>query len=204
MRNDVTGVSRRAFLRRASIVGGAVSAILFVGAGQANADVSGFRWCSRCQSLWFTGGGNNGHCPVFHLWDHSHYRDGSGAYVLRRDVEPAAGEAGWHWCKNCKAVWFLGHGERGAGRCPNNPSGGPWHTQGDLEIAPDGRSWVSFVMEIEEVNNGPGEVQTGWRICSKCNVMFFMDNGLEVTHCPAGGQHDRSESLHYMMRFGRS
>jgi hypothetical protein len=142
-----------------------------------------------------------GHCPVTHLWDHSHYRDGSGVYVLRRDVEPRARRTGWHWCKNCKAVFYLGQGESGSGRCPNDPSGLGIHSQGDLEVAPGGQAWVSFRMETEEANNGPG-TQVGWRFCFKCNGMFFVGNGLSATHCSAGGQHDGSRSWHYVMRFG--
>jgi hypothetical protein len=67
-----------------------------------------------------------------------------------------------------------------------------------------GQSWASFRMETETNNNGPDRVarlQRSWRFCFKCNVMFFMGNGLDVTHCPAGGQHDPSRSDSYLMRF---
>lgn len=148
-------------------------------------------------------GGNNGHCPVHHWFDHSHYQDGSRFYFLRFDFEQGAGQTGWHWCRNCKAVYYLGQGESGGGRCPNNPSGATWHTQGDLVVRPDGQSFASFRMETETNNNGPGTVtrlQSGWRFCFKCNVMFFVNNGPAVTHCPAGGQHDQSRSDRYLMR----
>jgi hypothetical protein len=195
-------ITRRTFYKTVGRLGIGIAAATALGVGvpAVAAATTGFRWCSRCQSLWFIGGGNNGHCPVSHLWDHSHYQNGSGRYVLRRDVEWGVGQHGWHWCKNCKAIYFLGNGERGFGRCPNNPSGLTSHTQGDLEISPDGEAWVSFLMETEELNNGPG-AQPGWRFCWKCNVLFFQLNGLPNTHCPAGGQHDPSRSLRYLMRF---
>ncbi|OLF12615.1 hypothetical protein BU204_28685 [Actinophytocola xanthii] len=197
-------MNRRAFGRSAARLGVGVavgSVVVGLSTVPAAAATDGFRWCRRCQSLWFVDGGDNGHCPVTHLWDHSHYRDASGAYVLRRDVEPGAGQTGWHWCEYCKAVFYSGQGELGWGRCPNDPSGFGAHWPGDREIAPGGQRYVSFRMETETRNNGAG-AQAGWRFCFRCNGMFFAFNGLPATHCPTGGRHDDSRSDRYLMRFG--
>ncbi|MGW4370547.1 hypothetical protein ACWEKT_33375 [Nocardia takedensis] len=199
MQRTPAGLSRRNVLGKAMWGGTAVAAGLVLGSAPAHAVVTGFRWCSRCQSLWFNGGGNNGHCPVTHLWDHSHYQNGSSTYTLRKSTEPGNGQIGWHWCKNCKAVYYSGAGEVGWGVCPNDPSGLGVHGQGDLEISPGGATWVSFRMETDVADNGPG-TQAGWRSCFKCNVMFFSGNGLPVTHCPAGGPHDTTRSFNYLMR----
>ncbi|WP_330230864.1 hypothetical protein OHA40_33845 [Nocardia sp. NBC_00508] len=192
------GLSRRSVLRRAVWSGAAVTAGLSLGDVPARAEVTAFPWCDRCQSLWFNGGGDNGHCPVTHLWDHSHYQHGS-VYKLRKSTEPGNGQIGWHWCRYCKAAFYYGDGEVGRGVCPNNPTPLALHSEGDREIAPGGASWVSFRMETDVANNGPG-AQAGWRSCFKCNVMFFADNGLAATHCPAGGEHDPTRSFHYLMR----
>lgn len=194
--------SRRQLLRTAGGLGVSLAlatAAVATQAQPAEAITSGFRWCSRCQSLWFIDGGNNGHCPVTHLWDHSHYQNGSGPYVMRRSVESGRGQVGWHWCLNCKMVYYSGNGELGWGRCPNDPSGLGVHQQGDQEIAPDRLSYVSFRAETELSNNGPG-AQTGWRFCVNCNGMFFAGNGVSATHCPAGGTHSVAMTWNYLMR----
>ncbi len=191
-------LSRRDLLRKATIVGTAVATGVVVGAAPASATVSGFRWCSRCQSLWFANGGNNGHCPVEDWFNHSHYQNDSGSYVLRLSSEPGHGQAGWHWCATCKAVWVFGSGPGASGFCPNNPLGGSiGHRNGELIITPDGTNWDSFRMEFDGDNNGPF-AQRNWRVCRKCNVLFFAGNGLHLTRCPRGGQHDPAPTDFWM------
>lgn len=199
--NAFTDLSRRDLLRRTGIVGLAVVGTAALGTGVARAEVRGFRWCSRCQSLWFSNGGNNGHCPVEDWFNHSHYQNGSNLYKLRLSSEQGHGQGGWHWCATCKAVWSLGMSPTGAfnlGFCPNNPLGGSaGHRNGELIITPDGTSWDSFRMEFDGDNNGPG-AQRGWRFCRKCNVLFFILNGLNLTHCPKGGQHEPAPTDFWM------
>ncbi|WP_117209266.1 hypothetical protein [Allorhizocola rhizosphaerae] len=184
--------TRRQVLRTAVLLtAGAFAATV---ATDAHAAVNSFRWCNRCQGMWFINGGNNGHCPVFHLWDHSHYTNGSGIYTIRRATESGRGQPGWHWCQFCKAVWYLGVGENGFGRCPVWPTIG--HSPG--EPVPDLQR-DSFRLETDTDNNGPGG-QDNWRWCHKCGCLFFAGNGLAATRCPAGGNHDRTGSANYLLR----
>ncbi|MEJ2853409.1 MULTISPECIES: hypothetical protein [unclassified Saccharothrix] len=188
--------TRRRMLRDA----GRGAAVLLVSAAGLAAAATGaaaassaFRWCSRCQGMWFIEGDNQGHCPVFHLWDHNHYSSGSGVYTIRRATEPGAGQPGWHWCRFCKAVWYLGRGERGQGVCPLFPG---WHSPG--QPVPD-LLLDSFRLEDVTNNNGPGG-QDRWHFCHRCNCLFFAGNGLAATRCPADGNHDGSRSGNYLLR----
>ncbi|MDX3190457.1 hypothetical protein PV458_18780 [Streptomyces sp. MN03-5084-2B] len=170
---------------------GAAAAMSIPEAAAASSD---FRWCSRCQAMWFTAGGDNGHCPVSHLWDHNHYLNGSGIYTIRRATESGVGQPGWHWCANCKAVWYLGRGERGFGVCPIWPTVGHSPGQPVPDLLRD-----SFRLEDVGNNDGPGG-QTDWRFCHRCNGLFFAGNGIAATHCPSGGAHDGSQSGNYVLR----
>jgi hypothetical protein len=42
--------------------------------------------------------------------------------------------------------------------------------------------------------------QEGWRWCKKCQVMFYGLHSSGLGACPAGGQHDPSQSGHYYIR----
>src|ERR1700730_4040602 len=75
----------------------------------------GWRWCRKCEGLWFAGGGSQGVCPavvdpvsgiLFNDPDGGkHVQIGSGDYSLV-DSEPGGpGEAGWRWCHNCQGLW---------------------------------------------------------------------------------------------------
>jgi hypothetical protein len=194
-------LQRRRSRREALRIAGRSAAVLLtagvaLGAAstEASAAVSFFRWCNRCQSMWFINGNNSGHCPVSHLWDHNHYSNGSGVYTIRRTTEPGAGQPGWHWCVSCKAVWFLGRLEHRWGVCPIWPTIG--HSPG--EPVPD-LLLDSYRLETVSNNNGPGG-QANWRRCRKCNVLFFAGNSIAATRCPAGGNHDGSLSDNYLMR----
>ncbi|MDQ3760961.1 MAG: hypothetical protein M3460_04480 [Actinomycetota bacterium] len=196
--SDLYTPTRRELLRNAGR-GAAVLAVAGITvattATPAAAVVTGFRWCNRCQTMWFIGGDNNGHCPVFHLWDHSHKTDGSGAYVLRRTPEGGNGQTGWHWCWTCKAVWYYGSGERGWGTCPNsNFNSG--HSFGDsvIDLVRD-----SYRLETTFSNNGPGG-QANWCLCQKCSGLYYGGNGVSATRCPAGGNHDGTQSRNYVLR----
>ncbi|QFZ19162.1 hypothetical protein [Saccharothrix syringae] len=171
-------LSRRRLLRAAGLAGGAA---LLAGAGAAAvpgtagaAVEAGFRWCSRCQSMWRAGAGDNGHCPVHHWWDHSHYQDGSGAYwstdgpTVVNGVVDVFGQLWLKWCATCKAVYF----HQQSTVCPNN-SAGHTSTAPAHKVEP---AWFSPL--------SPFPKQAGWRRCIDCAALFFIDNGIGSTRCP--------------------
>ena len=67
-----------------------------------------WRWCSKCQGLWF-GGNPAGPCPA----GGKHVKTGSGNYTLA--TNPGAGQANWRWCGKCQGLQFGGNP---AGPCP--------------------------------------------------------------------------------------
>ncbi|GII88341.1 hypothetical protein Ssi03_63310 [Sphaerisporangium siamense] len=130
-----------------------------------------FRWCSRCQNMWFIAGGNNGHCPVSHLWDHNHYTNGSWTFWLPDDQSTDTfGQLRLKWCQTCKAVYF----GQGRGVCPNNGNG---HT-------PSVRAYRIETNVGGTISGFPK--QSGWRRCERCLLLCWGPGWMDG-HCPMGG-----------------
>ncbi|MBF6076614.1 twin-arginine translocation signal domain-containing protein [Nocardia beijingensis] len=170
-------VDRRRFLTRAAAAGAGLALGAAIAPKTAFAGSnSGFRWCSRCQNMWFAWGDDQGHCPVSHLWDHSHYQDGSAVYWFV-DEQPEigqdrAGMLGLKWCGTCKAAYFSF--DRGV--CPNNSEG---HT-------PSAETYRIETDLQPPLSDFPK--QPGWNRCTKCQVLYFGPNWID-SHCPAGDAH---------------
>jgi hypothetical protein len=71
-----------------------------------------WRWCKKCQSLWFAGSAGAGACPA----GKGHDQSESGNYVLAVEDPTAPGQNNWRWCNKCQALTFAGGGI--VGRCP--------------------------------------------------------------------------------------
>ena len=63
---------------------------------------SNWRWCRKCQGLFFFGHSTNGACPQ----GLSHDVVGSGNYVL--SVDAGSGQPNWRWCSACEGLFFAG------------------------------------------------------------------------------------------------
>jgi hypothetical protein len=59
-----------------------------------------WRWCSKCQGLWFGPNQATSNCPQ----GGTHSLTGSGNYSLANNV--GAGQASWRWCNKCQGLWF--------------------------------------------------------------------------------------------------
>lgn len=127
-----------------------------------------WRWCSKCQGMWF-GGNAAGPCPA----GGTHTKAGSGNYSLLHNATGAPGQSNWRWCSKCQGMWFGGNP---AGPCP---AGGKHVKAGS----------GSYTM----AQAGPG--QQGWRWCAKCQGMWFSLNNAGA--CPAGGGHSQAGSGSY-------
>jgi kumamolisin len=178
-----------------------------------------WRWCFKCQGLFYAGlwapnlvppppihiGAAvrrepdipfppgplpntclGGVCPADHQ---AHDASQSGPYAVVRGVG-AGQQGGWRWCHKCQGLFFAG-----------NPSQGP--NQG---VCPadnqthDGSQSVHYAAVLGEDDAGQ---QGGWRLCHKCQGMFFGQN-MSLGPCPAGGSHDpgRDPIPHYAMLAG--
>lgn len=69
-----------------------------------------WRWCNKCQGLFFAGNPTTGACPA----EGGHDYSSSGNYVLW--VAPGAGQDNWRWCNKCQGLFFAGNATTGA--CP--------------------------------------------------------------------------------------
>lgn len=100
----------------------------------------------------------------------------------------------WRLCGLCFGLFFGGHA--GKGRCPvTNPI---LNTTFGLTHSTEIKA--TFLTVFADQTTAPN-AQDDWAWCRKCEGMFF--NGHVTSgRCPAGIQHDASESGNYRMFFG--
>jgi hypothetical protein len=172
-------VKRRQFLK---IAGLTAVGVLGVPVCVRADSQKGWRWCKKCEGMWFADGGEKrpGRCPA----GQAHDTDGSGSYILTLNDDNAAGQQGWRWCKKCEGLWFADGGEKRPGQCP---AGGGHDTDGS----------GSYVLVLDD-DNAAG--QQGWRWCKKCEGLWFADGGEKRPgKCPAGETHTADGSGRYTL-----
>ncbi len=136
----------------------------------------GWRWCSKCQGLWFGPNQAASNCPE----GGQHSSSGSGNYSLLSQASPvpANHQAGWRWCSKCQGLWF------GPNQAASNcPEGGQHSLTGSGNYA---------------LGHNIGAGQSQWRWCSKCQGLWFGPNQ-SSSNCPEGGQHSSSGSGNYRL-----
>jgi hypothetical protein len=133
----------------------------------AEATQDNWRFCDKCNVLFFNGAGNKGRCPG----GGGHNAQGLD-FVLPYGNLPEVPNAqiNWRFCDKCFAMFWDGIPNKG--RCP---AGGGHHAQGFLFRLPHD-------IKVEANNQGD------WRYCTKCEAMFF-DGAPRKGVCPAGGGH---------------
>ncbi|NAZ76447.1 hypothetical protein GTQ99_13635 [Kineococcus sp. T13] len=135
---------------------------------------SDWRWCSRCQGLFWGGGQPASVCPEGGA--HAPQpQSGSGDYSLPHGAPPDAGrQAGWRWCDRCQGLYY---GPAVAdSTCPAGGTHAPAATSGSGDYA-------------LAINAAPAAgSQSGWRWCSRCQGLFW-GGGQAGSTCPEGGPH---------------
>lgn len=142
----------------------------------------GWRWCKKCEGLWFAGGGadRKGKCPA----GDGHDDSDSGKYTLAHDDDAAAGQAGWRWCKKCEGLWFADGGAERKGKCP----------AGDNHDDADSGKYTLIHNDDEAAG------QKDWRWCKKCEGLWFAGGGSDRPgKCPAKDAHDATDSGKYTL-----
>jgi hypothetical protein len=137
---------------------------------------AGWRWCNKCQGLFFSGGAAPGVCPA---WG-AHSSTGSGNYHLVNNLPGSAGQPNWRWCYKCQGLFFAGHPFQG--RCP----------AGDAHSMINSGNYVLMNFAA----GTPG--QHNWRWCNKCEGLFFA-SGFNLGICPAWDAHDLTGSGDYTL-----
>ena len=135
---------------------------------------SNWRWCNKCQGMWFGGNPTSGKCPA----GGAHVKTGSGNYSPAHNSPAAPGENDWRWCNKCQGMWFGGNPT--AGKCP---AGGSHVKTGS------GNYTLAH-------NSPPAPGQSNWRWCNKCQGLWFAGNPT-TGKCPAGGGHVNTGSGNY-------
>lgn len=150
---------------------------------------SDWRWCSKCQGLFFGGssylGSGGGVCPKD---GKPHTSSGSGNYLLVHNALMAPGQDQWRWCSKCQGMFFGGSPYMGVkgGVCPASKSA---HTK-------DGSGNYTIGVDFPPGTFG----QKSWRWCNKCQGLYFggaPSAGIPSGCCPAGGAHDPTGSGDY-------
>lgn len=136
---------------------------------------SGWRWCRKCESLYYSRNPSPGACAAGGTHDSSQ----SGAYSFRLAEGQPGVQGGWRWCAKCQVAFYTAN--PGQGVCP---AGG----------AHDGGRSGHYSTPIGDV---VPHAQAGWRWCRKCQGLFFGGHPQHQGRCPAGGQHDQGGSAHY-------
>ena len=183
-----------------------------------------WRWCSKCQGLYFGGaaiaGTVGGSCPA----GGAHSDAGSANYILTVN-SGTSGQKNWRWCSKCQGLFFGGnpgskcaaggaHTKSGSGdyilahNSPTAPGEQNWRwcskCQGlffggnpGSKCAAGGAHTKSGSGNYTLVQMGPGDPQQDWRRCSKCQGLFF--GGNPGSKCPAGSAHSKSGSKNYVL-----
>jgi len=170
-------LGRRALLTGAAGMAGALGLGFATALPAAAARQTDWRWCNRCQCLFYAGNYTTGWCTQGGGHD---YRD---SYRYRCNYGSGSqGHSRWRWCNKCQSLFYGGTSSRG--RCP---AGG-------------GHDWEgSYNYFIEYGNSDDDDEQEGWRWCNKCYCMCFSGNG--NGRCPSGGRHNFRGSYHYYFSY---
>ena len=158
----------------------AKSDIILTGGGFGNAlpKQEGWRWCHRCQGMWFGSGDSAGRCPT----GGGHSLNGSGNYSLVHGVAYPGGQQLWRWCHKCMGLWFSGGAFGDFGLCP---VGGGHSSDGS----------GNYVL----TDHASSQAQGAWRWCHACTGMWFSGNGTGG-RCPrTGGEHSLDGSGDYQI-----
>jgi hypothetical protein len=140
---------------------------------------SNWRWCQKCQGLFF--GGFLGVCPAGGTHD-----GGQSVDYLVNDQASEPGEPDWYWCKLCSGLFFAGNPT--TGWCPSE-AGGHTYEPGAMYF-------------LQQWSGGGGVGHQGdWRWCNRCQGLFSAEHPTTGC-CPAGGGHDYAGKPSYVLRYG--
>lgn len=105
----------------------------------------------------------------------------------------------WRECYNCQCIYFDRKANELAfsGACFNNGPHFPHHSKLYKNEKIVGVLLpVNYRLQHFSEDIAPGYF-TWWRWCRKCEMLFYPKGGESGIFCPAGGNHDASESGYY-------
>lgn len=158
--------------RRQALIASGLTLLAFSHLGgialAAVGDQASWRFCDKCFSMFFDGGGTKGKCPAD---GGAHHAQGFSFTPHYDDATPAqpSVQYNWRFCSKCFAMFYNGSNQ---GRCP---SGGAHVAQG-------------FNFGLNHAASAPPSSQTEWRFCQQCFALFY-NGGSSKGRCPVGGGH---------------
>ncbi|MBL7814155.1 MAG: hypothetical protein JNL70_04040 [Saprospiraceae bacterium] len=131
-----------------------------------------WRYCNKCQSMFYDGYNSKGTCSVGGGHSASSYN-----FILPYNVkESNTIQAQWRFCDQCYNMFFDGYPDKGA--CAA--------TYRHEELGEHEAEGFNFVLSYNIPENQAA--QALWRYCSKCSMMFY--NGYPKKGiCTKGGEH---------------
>ena len=82
--------------------------------GSTAGQQGGWRWCRKCQGMFFAGDESQGVCPANHI---GHDASLSGHYsMVLDDGINCIGQLHWRECRKCRGLFYSGNPDQGA--CP--------------------------------------------------------------------------------------
>jgi hypothetical protein len=130
---------------------------------------SDWRFCKKCNDLFFDGYSNKGICSAGGGHEAIGY-----IFSLPHDTpETETAQSSWRFCKKCSVMFFDGY--------PNN--------KGICSVGGDGHEASGYTFVLPHDVPETVIAQSSWRFCVKCNDMFF-DGYPQKGICSAGGEHE--------------
>ncbi|MFL6129098.1 MAG: hypothetical protein ACJ73E_08525 [Mycobacteriales bacterium] len=142
-----------------------------------NRGQAAWRFCGRCNSMFFDGRREKGACPA----GGAHAANGFVFYLPHEHAGPLGGQPDWRFCDRCFAMYFA---PIGTGRCP---AGGHSFNPG------------SFNFFLPHDHGGPGQDQ--WRFCDLCHVLFFDGFGNKGVCTAAGAAGHHAQGFNFKLDF---
>lgn len=138
----------------------------------------GWRWCSRCATLWFSGGTAASVCPAADNRG-PHTEKGSGHYFVPHNVGGGIGglSRSWRYCRKCQGLWNTDWPEGIV--CP----------AGERHSAEGSGDYALLLVDsnLGPLRSANGSLQDNWHWCRKCGGLWFAGHG--EGRCAAGGGH---------------
>ena len=129
----------------------------------------GWRWCRKCQGLFFGPNQEKSICPSGGVHDGSK----SGHYYLAHNDPNACGQANWRWCNKCQGLFYAPF--MAESKCP---------ADGKCHVLSGSANYIL----MHNDDNAPG--QSGWKLCQKCKGLFF--DGPVKGLCPVDKKEHRA------------
>ena len=150
---------------------------------------SDWRWCNRCQGLFYGGGTAQSRCPTGGTHTPME-QSGSFDYILPVGTPiTQSSQPDWRWCNQCQGLFYGPN--VGSSSCPTGGTHTPAAQSGSWDyVLPFGAAGTTFS-------------QPDWRWCNRCQGLFYGGN-VASSRCPTGGTHTpaaQSGSFDYVLPY---